>query len=158
MTRGPYRKSSTLKAPRTLGARIKKVRVKWGWSQARMAEELGTGQQALSRWERDEGEPTKATLRALQGLFGLSEEALLTGAGFSLPDPPAQVGALRVADAYARDLVILPEVPGMEGKVVLVVRQGLESTHEVMDPTAGRAAMKRALDSGKRVWVVIEVP
>lgn len=156
MTRGPYRKKSTLRAPRTLGARLKKIRVKWGWSQEQMAEALGTGQQTLSRWERDEGEPTKATLRALQGLFGLSEEALITGAGFYLPDPPAQVGALRVAEAYARDLVVLPEVSGTEGKVVLVVRQGVESAHEVVDISAGRAAMKRALEAGKRVWVVVE--
>ena len=156
MTRGPYRKSSAQAHPGTLGQRIKKIRVKWGWSQQRLANELGTDQQALSRWERGLVEPTSATLRALQDLFGLSEEALTKGKGFRIPGLPLHFGAARVAESYGRDLVVLPEVEGAEGKVVLVSRNGAESTHEVVSRSKAHAALDQSLKSGMRVWVVVD--
>lgn len=73
----------------TLGMRVRLVRKAWGWSQDDLAKALGTDQQVVSYWERDQIEPSRAFLRLLIELFRMPEAALKTGKGFTIPDCPA---------------------------------------------------------------------
>jgi len=147
--RGGYGKAPA--HPDTLGKRIRRIRLAWKWSQGQLAEAIHTNQKTLSRWELDKQEPGEPALGALSGLFGLSLQALRTGRGFKVPAPPRQLGHLLVAEAYAVDLVRLPEVG--EGGLLLVHRED-ESTQPI---TARKAteAIRKAREEGRPVWVVV---
>jgi transcriptional regulator with XRE-family HTH domain len=124
--RGAYGKAPA--HPDTLGKRIKRIRLAWKWTQVQLAAAIHTNQKTLSRWELDMQEPGEPALGVLSGLFGLSLQALRTGRGFKVPAPPRQLGHLLVAEAYAVDLVRLPEVG--EGGLLLVHRED-ESTQPI---------------------------
>lgn len=87
--RGAYGTKSPRVRPQTLGQRIRHVRILWGWSQGRFAEAIGTNQRLLSHWERDKAKPSGAALTSLSVLLGNTPEALLTGEGFAVSNPPA---------------------------------------------------------------------
>ncbi|GKQ43314.1 transcriptional regulator [Companilactobacillus sp. RD055328] len=63
----------------TLGRRLKKVRVKRGYSQGDVAEFLNISRQSISRWETDNGYPDIDNLVELSKHYEISTDELLTG-------------------------------------------------------------------------------
>lgn len=61
----------------TLGAKIKKLREAAGITQADLAQKLGIGQAAVSKWERGENRPDSIKLPVLVRLIGGSVDELL---------------------------------------------------------------------------------
>lgn len=147
--RGAYGKA--LGAPNTIGKRIRRVRQAWKWSQIQLAEAIHANQKTLSRWELDRQEPSEPALGALSGLFGLSIEALKTGRGFNIPAPPRRVGNLLVAEAYAVDLIRLPDV-GVEG-IALLSRD--DDSSQSITARKATEAIRKAREEGRPVWVVV---
>lgn len=92
--RGAYSGLSPSGVPKTIGARIRKIRTTWGWTQGELAGRLNTDQQIISAWERDVAQPSRANIALLAEFFGLPIEALSNGEGFEVPefDPPAAIG------------------------------------------------------------------
>jgi transcriptional regulator with XRE-family HTH domain len=62
--------------PRTMGERIRTLRMQWGWTQEQLGSALNTDQTAVSAWERDKARPSGAALSAIARLAGLSVEVL----------------------------------------------------------------------------------
>ena len=147
--RGGYGKGPA--HPGTLGQRIRRIRLAWNWSQAQLAEAIHTNQKTLSRWELDKQEPGDPALGALSGLFGLSVQALRSGRGFKVPAPPRQVGHLLVAEAYAADLIRLPDA-GEEG--LLLIHREDESSQPITARKVGEA-IRKAREEGRPVWIVV---
>ncbi len=137
--------------PDTLGKRIRRIRLAWKWSQVQLAEAIHTNQKTLPRWELDKQEPGDPALGALSGLFGLSLQELRTGRGFKVPSPPRQLGQLLVAEAYAVDLVRLPEVG--EGGMLLIDRE--DESAQLITARKATEAIRRAREEGRPVWVVV---
>ena len=75
----------------TLGERIRAVRTAWGWSQTQVCDLLHVDQASISFWERDRIIPSGSALVALAALFRCSVEALETGKGFVISDPPSRL-------------------------------------------------------------------
>lgn len=147
--RGSYGKPP-IKAD-TLGKRIRRIRMAWQWSQAQLAAAIHSNQKTLSRWELDRQEPSELALGLLAGLFGLEVDALRTGQGFQLPNPPQQIGKMLVADSTAINLLELPQ-PTPEG-VMLIDRRG---THPC--PISVRKAhsiIRQAQQEGLPIYLVI---
>lgn len=59
--------------------RLSKLRRDRGYSQEKLAEELGVSRQAVSKWERAESSPDTDNLIALADLYGMSLDELLKG-------------------------------------------------------------------------------
>ena len=59
-----------------LGKKIKQLRLKAGLTQEQLAEKLGVGAQAVSKWENAVGMPDIALLPGLAGVFGVSIDDL----------------------------------------------------------------------------------
>ena len=137
--------------PKTLGQRIRLVRMTWKWSQTQLANALGTNQQTVSHWEQDCQQPTDATLHSLALLFGMTADALLSGKGFSIPDPPQTVGSLLVAANLATDLIKLPHASENE---ILLVRRSNENGKQ-LSPNEASRLIKQAHDNGQPVWIVV---
>ena len=55
----------------TLGKRIMENRKRLGWTQDRLAEQMGVSAQAVSKWENDQSCPDISLLPKLAELFGL---------------------------------------------------------------------------------------
>lgn len=144
-TRGPYDSKPPVGKPRSIGERIRAVRMAWGWTQEELGRALNTDQTAVSTWERDRVKPSGAALAAITQLFGIQPDELETKEFKVPPAPSSPQPSMRTP--YA-----LPDVPGA---VVLVDSsqgnpKGLEDAQE---------AILRIIQStrkGRRVWVVIE--
>lgn len=61
----------------TLGKRIMENRKRLGWTQDRLAEQLGVSAQAVSKWENDQSCPDISLLPKLAELFGITVDELL---------------------------------------------------------------------------------
>lgn len=81
--------------PRTLGWRIRHLRIRAGLRQAQVAEMVGLSRGSITNIEGDRQEPTVATLVTLSGLFGVSVGALVGTE--PLPDVPPEV---RIRSAF----------------------------------------------------------
>jgi len=66
----------------TFGQNIRHLRLECGLTIRDMAEEIGVGVAALTRWELGEREPSLSTAVALAAAFGVTVDALLG------PTPP----------------------------------------------------------------------
>lgn len=62
-----------------LGARLRDRRLNKGWTQRRMAAEIGTRQNLVSRWESGAHLPTLIVLHRYAQAFGITVSALLDG-------------------------------------------------------------------------------
>ncbi len=62
-----------------LGKRLKNARLARGLRGAEVAAALDCDVRTLYRWERDEFEPSIASLTRLAGLYGLSVDSLIYG-------------------------------------------------------------------------------
>ena len=61
----------------TLGKRIMENRKRLGWTQDRLAEQMGVSAQAVSKWENDQSCPDISLLPKLAELFGITVDELL---------------------------------------------------------------------------------
>lgn len=151
--RGAYGAKHPKTSPQTFGARLRRVRIAWGWSQAQLAEALGTEQPLVSQWERDIAQPSRAAMSAVATMLGLELEALLTGKDFSIPDIPAvnQAGSRTVSGKQPDLFSSLPDP--VLGQVV-IVEAG--STQE--NPISYEEAIKflnKLKSQDKKVWLVV---
>lgn len=134
----------------SLAERVKSVRTAWGWSQLAMAEILRVDQASVSFWERGKVKPSGAALVAISALFRCTVEALETGYGFQIPEPPSN--GHNPARGISHRSVCLPRVN----------RAGIT----LVDLASGAAQRKRASEAslelslankqGRRIWVVVE--
>ena len=61
----------------SFGENLKRERLAAGFTQAQLAEKIGTTQQLLSRWELDELEPTLGSLIAIMRALNVKFEYLV---------------------------------------------------------------------------------
>lgn len=83
--------------------RIRVARRAAGFSQARLAAELGLQRSAVSHWEAQRGKPSMAHLRELALVTGVHFEWLATGRGAMSPSPEAMLDAVVAVDAVLVD-------------------------------------------------------
>lgn len=148
-SRGAYGKAPI--HPATLGERIRRIRLAWNWSQSQLAEAIHTNQKTLSHWELDRQEPGEPAMGAMSLLFGLSIQVLRTGKGFKIPAPPRKMGELLVGEAYATNLVQLPEVGASE---LWLVDRVDGSSRTITTRKLGEE-IRKAHENGRTVWVVL---
>jgi len=128
--------------PRTLGERLRSLRMAWGWTQGQLAAALNTDQTAISAWELDKTRPSGAALLSIAHLFGLGLEAL-DGAG-TFPPPARTDSALPGLN--------LPPVSGAGALVDL----GNGHTTQLPDSQEGILKLVEAGRQGRRFWIVLE--
>lgn len=63
--------------PTIIAERLKQIREERGMAQAAVAEEIGTTESAICRWEKGKHEPSACNIVALCVLFGVSADWLL---------------------------------------------------------------------------------
>jgi len=71
------------KAMNNLGDRIYSERKRMGLSQSDLATKMDVSAKAVSKWETGEAQPTLDNVSRLAGIFGVTTDYLLTGAGAS---------------------------------------------------------------------------
>ena len=71
-----------------IGERIKKCRQEAGWSQEKVAEELGVSRQSVTKWESGQSMPSTSNLFQLAQLFGTTVDFLTKED--STPEPPKE--------------------------------------------------------------------
>jgi transcriptional regulator with XRE-family HTH domain len=146
--RGPYETTPPTERPRTLGERIKAVRMAWHWTQAELGAALNTDQTAVSAWERERAAPSGPTLAALAGLLRISTGALETGKGFHIPEAPPQPGVAPILRT-----VTLPS-PGSAAAQFVDLKK--DRTQALQDPQEAMLKLIQATREGRAVWVVVE--
>lgn len=150
--RGAYGKKDVQSSPQTLGERLRRIRIAWGWSQGRFAEALGSNQRLVSHWERDIVKPSGAALTAISSLIGMTTEALLTGKGFTIPDIPAGVEGVNreKVTQYAALARSLPK--STKGCITVMDIDTLEAKPLTLEATI--KALKALRETDKEIWVV----
>lgn len=72
--------TGTVSTPTTpLGARLRELRVKAGWTQQELASRLGTQANRISDWEIGNHIPTLALLERIAGVYKITVASLLRG-------------------------------------------------------------------------------
>lgn len=79
--------------PRTLGWRVRRLRIRAGLRQTEVAERVGLSRSSITNIEADQQEPTVATLVALSDLFGVSVGALVGTEPFPAVPPEVRIRA-----------------------------------------------------------------
>lgn len=64
----------------TLGEKLYRLRKEKGWTQERLAEQIGVSRQALSKWESGSAVPDAVNILRLSKLFAVSADYLLDDA------------------------------------------------------------------------------
>lgn len=146
--RGPYETTPAPERPKTLGERIKAVRMAWHWTQAEMGAALNTDQTAVSSWERERVTPSGPTLAALAGLLRITTEVLETGRGFRIPEAPATPGVVP-----APRTVVLQQAGGAVAQCV-DLKSG--QTQPLIDTQEAMLKLIQATREGRSIWVVVE--
>ncbi len=91
--------------------RLKELRIQKGISQLKLALDLNTNQNTISRYETGEREPGIQELIKLAGYFGVSIDYLLEQTDNPKRNQPLPLGKTVGTDAYIRpqdDVVIVP--------------------------------------------------
>lgn len=149
-SRGAYRNTPPASLPKTMGGRIRRIRVAWGWTQGQLAEQLNTDQQIISSWERDLAKPSRSSTALLARFFGIPALALETGTGFSVPDLPRTLHAGSGSD--------LPcSLPWIEGGQAASVPLHQGSARVLLRDEASEL-VRKLMGSGHRVWIVHDNP
>ena len=147
--RGAYLKTPTKNE--SIGQRIQSVRKSWNWSQSQLAKVLGTNQQTVSHWEQGRQQPTEAALHSLALVFGMAVEALLSGNGFKVPDPPQEVCGIWVSANRATRLIELP----FQCKEGITHISRNDKTAKPLSLQDANRLIRQAYKDGQPVWVVI---
>jgi transcriptional regulator with XRE-family HTH domain len=141
-------------SPATLGERIRAVRLSWGWTLKQLGTAIHYSHQAVWHWEKGIQVPGDPALGAVADLFGLTPEALNTGVGFRIPEPPRQVGSLLLAENYASDMVILP--PNDAEHLICLDKE--DGTHEQVSQNRLLQILRAAREGHRPVWLVLGAP
>jgi transcriptional regulator with XRE-family HTH domain len=83
----------TTSSPLTCGDLLRAMRLRQGWTQVHLAQQIGVSPQALARWELSERQPSTEQIQTLCFALGAREEeliALTTGAFANPPDQEAR--------------------------------------------------------------------
>ncbi len=70
---------------KTIGEKIRQARQKKGWTQARMALELGVTQQAVFKWENDQANPSSTRLGDIAEALGVTPGSLYPKRALATP-------------------------------------------------------------------------
>ena len=112
---------------KTLGMMIASLRKENGMTQLELAEKMGVTDKAVSKWERGEGLPDVAVLKALSELYGVSLDYLVTEHEGEKP-PRAKEGRRRLVWALcscalvwvvATAVYVLLSICGVQGDIWL---------------------------------------
>jgi len=133
----------------TLGERIRAIRTAWGWSQSQVCGLLHVDQASISFWERDRVIPSGSALVALAALFRCSVEALETGSGFVISDPPFQLPRTDHGDLRSVSLPMSDSGP-------VVIVDMVDGTAKGKDLPQAITDLAEALKVGRKTWVIIE--
>jgi hypothetical protein len=114
-----------------------------------MAGTLGLDQATVSFWEQDKITPGGTSTVALSALFRMSIEALETGKGFVIPDPPSDLPLL---DHHSFRSVSLPTIDANQMGIVDM----LSGTAKPADTSQTIIELTDALKSGRKVWMVLQ--
>ncbi len=136
---------------KSLGERIKAVRLSWGWSQEEMAETLRVDQASISFWERDKIKPSGSALVALSALFRTSLDSLEKGPGFVLPDPPSRPPLPKTDREFPRSV----SLPSTDSDPIAVVDL-VDGSSKGRQLSEAMMVLVEAVKGGRRVWVVME--
>jgi putative transcriptional regulator len=147
--RGPYESDSSSDTPRTLGGRMKMLRIQRGLTQAELGEALNTDQTMISLWERGKVKPSGAALAGIAAFFGMHVRALETGEGLGVPVAQEPIATAPQAPGK-RDSVTLPDV-GPGAVLAMDLRTGAEQRLESME---AMGFLVKALKEGRTVWIV----
>lgn len=88
---------TAMKADKSIGQRIKKIRKKRGMTQEKFAKDISIDRAYLSRIERGERKPSDLVILAVELVFNVKREWLLTGRGRAY-DPSAYKKILHLLD------------------------------------------------------------
>jgi transcriptional regulator with XRE-family HTH domain len=153
--RGKYRPRKAPDKIATAGQRIRAARVALGLTQKELGERLLTDQTTVSAWEKDKSQKLAGpSLVALAELLQTTPEALLTGVGFKVPEGPIPTHKLVARVANEADIIPLPPEPP-EGHLAWVEKTTPEQPH-VLEGKAALAEIKKALASGRKIWLVVK--
>lgn len=146
--RGPYETNPAAEHPRTLGERIKAVRMAWRWTQSELGAALNTDQTAVSSWERERVQPLGPTLAALAHLFGTTPQTLQSGEGFTIPSAPDTAAPL--VPPHVVSLPIHPDA------VTMLLDVNGSNPVTLSDTQEAILRLIQLTRDGKRVWIVTE--
>ena len=133
----------------TLGERIRTIRTAWGWSQTQVSGLLHVDQASISFWELDRIIPSGSALVALASLFRCSIEALETGNGFVISDPPYRLPGAGQGDLRSVSLPLSDSSPVMMVDMVDGTAVSEDLSRAIME-IAG------AMKGSRKIWVVIK--
>lgn len=149
--RGPYDSQSASGLPRTLGERIKMLRVQRRLTQVELGEALNSDQATVSLWERDRAKPSGPALGGVASFFGVTFQALETGEGLEAGEPSlsAPIPAERVPKQGPLGLAD----PGPGAALAMDVRAQSEQR---LEPMEAMGFLMKALKEGRSVWIVAD--
>jgi transcriptional regulator with XRE-family HTH domain len=81
------RENNKIQSAADLAVRLVTVRDHAGWSQTRLAKEVGVSRGAVGQWESGRTEPSAANLREIAVRAGVDYDWLATGRGHFFSDP-----------------------------------------------------------------------
>jgi len=125
-----------------------------GLTQAELGEKLRTDQTTVSAWEKDKTNLAGPSLVALAELLLTTPEALLTGEGFKVPEVPSSTQKLVVRVGSEKRTVPLP--PGPPEGHLAWVEKATPGRANVLGEKEALAALKKALATGRKIWVLVE--
>lgn len=137
--------------PRTLGERIKMLRVQRGLTQVELGEALNSDQATVSLWERNRARPSGPALGGIASYFRVTVSALETGEGLETPEGQAP-GATTTAAPPKRGPMDLPD-PGSGSVLALDVRT---QAQQRLEPMEAMGFLMKALKEGRSVWIVAD--
>ena len=149
--RGPYDSQSASGVPRTLGERIKMLRVQRRLTQVELGEALNTDQATVSLWERDRAKPSGPALAGVASYFGVTAQALETGEGLETGEERASAPA-HPPRAPKQGPMGLPD-PGSGIALAMDVRTQSEQR---LEPMEAMGFLMKALKEGRSVWIVAD--
>ena len=148
-TRGPYESRPISGPPKSLGERIRSVRLSWGWTQGELGQAVNTDQTAVSAWERGIAEPSGAAMAALSALFGVTPECLETGNHFAPRAEPNSVPGERFAPHQLK-------LPSAERGQVTIIGLNSGSTPEAVRSDEAIIRIIKECQADRKVWLVVE--
>lgn len=140
-------------AANTMGDRIRSVRTAWGWSQGDMADALRVDQASISFWERGKIKPSGSAMVALAALFRSSVEALESGKGFIIPDPPSRFNSY--SNKADRDFPRSVSLPTHDSDSITVVDLA-DGSSKGKDISEAMMFFMESVKRGRKVWLVME--
>jgi transcriptional regulator with XRE-family HTH domain len=150
--RGPYDSQSASSPPRTLGERIKMLRVQRGLTQVELGLALNSDQATVSLWERDRAKPSGPALGGVAAFFGITVQTLETGEGLETSGAQAPANAASRRSIPKEGPMGLSD-PGPGAALAMDVRL---QTEQRLEPLEAMGFLMKALKEGRSVWIVVD--